>query len=127
MRVLVIDDDIVYRNGISIAAKNRKWEPVACKDIETAKQIIQSEPPDLIISDCLLYDETVIDLLHWMKMHTNSSIHICSSLFLDCSVLFCLYIANIISNYSCLFICRTSKRNMSHVFCNTIFYFYSIS
>ena len=34
MRVLVIDDDIVYRNGISIAAKNRKWQPVACKDIE---------------------------------------------------------------------------------------------
>lgn len=68
MRVLVIDDDIVYRNGVSIAAKNRKWLPVSCKDIKTAKQIIQYEPPDLIISDCLLYDETVIDLLHWIKM-----------------------------------------------------------
>ena len=67
MRVLVIDDDIAYRNAISIAAKNRKWQPIACKDIETAKQIIQSESLDLIISDCLLYDETVIDLLHWMK------------------------------------------------------------
>ena len=66
MRVLVIDDDIAYRNAISIAAKNRKWQPIACKDIETAKQIIQSESLDLIISDCLLYDETVIDLLHWM-------------------------------------------------------------
>lgn len=68
MRVLVIDDDFAYRNGISIAARNRKWLPVSCKDIETAKQMIRSEPPDLIISDCLLHDETVIDLLHWMKM-----------------------------------------------------------
>lgn len=45
MRVLVIDDDIVYRNGISIAAKNRKWQPVACKDIETAKQIPPARRP----------------------------------------------------------------------------------
>ena len=49
MRVLVIDDDIAYRNGVSIAASNRKWLPVTCKDIETAKQIIQSEPSELII------------------------------------------------------------------------------
>ncbi len=68
MRVLIIDDDTAYRNGVSIAASNRKWLPVSCKDIETAKQIIQFEPPDLIISDCLLYNETVVDLLHWMKM-----------------------------------------------------------
>lgn len=68
MRVLVIDDDIAYRNGVSIAASNRKWLPVTCKDIETAKQIIQSDPPDLIISDYLLYGETVVDLLHWMKI-----------------------------------------------------------
>lgn len=68
MRVLIIDDDIAYRNGVSIAAENRKWLPVSCEDIETAKQIIQSEPPDLIISDCLLSNETVIDLLHWITL-----------------------------------------------------------
>lgn len=31
-------------------------------------QIICSTLPDLIISDCLLYVETVIDLLVWMKL-----------------------------------------------------------
>lgn len=63
MQVLIIDNDIAYRNGVSMAASNKHWIPVSCGDIRTAKQIISSTLPDLIISDCLLYGETVIDLL----------------------------------------------------------------
>lgn len=68
MQVLIIDNDIAYRNGVSMAASNKHWIPVSCGDIRTAKQIISSTLPDLIISDCLLYGETVIDLLVWMKL-----------------------------------------------------------
>lgn len=69
MRVLIIDDDITYLNAVSIVAKNRNWLPMLCNNIKTAKQIIHSEHPDLIISDYLLTDKTVIDLLKWMKLH----------------------------------------------------------
>ena len=55
MQVLIIDNDIAYRNGVSMAASNKHWIPVSCGDIRTAKQIISSTLPDLIISDCLLY------------------------------------------------------------------------
>lgn len=68
MQVLIIDNDIAYRNGVSMAASNKHWIPVSCGDIRTAKKIISSTLPDLIISDCLLYGETVIDLLVWMKL-----------------------------------------------------------
>lgn len=62
MQVLIIDNDIAYRNGVSMAASNKHWIPVSCGDIRTAKQIISSTLPDLIISDCLspyikLYDD----------------------------------------------------------------------
>lgn len=57
MQVLIIDNDIAYRNGVSMAASNKHWIPVSCGDIRTAKQIISSTLPDLIISDCLLYAE----------------------------------------------------------------------
>lgn len=53
MQVLIIDNDIAYRNGVSMAASNKHWIPVSCGDIRTAKQIISSTLPDLIISDCL--------------------------------------------------------------------------
>ena len=69
MRVLIIDNDIAYRNGVGIAASNKNWVPMSCGNIKTAKKIICSESPDLIISDCLLYGETVIDLLHWMNLN----------------------------------------------------------
>ena len=59
MQVLIIDNDIAYRNGVSMAASNKHWIPVSCGDIRTAKQIISSTLPDLIISDCLLV---------WMKL-----------------------------------------------------------
>lgn len=52
MQVLIIDNDIAYRNGVSMAASNKHWIPVSCGDIRTAKQIISSTLPDLIISDC---------------------------------------------------------------------------
>ena len=48
--------------------RSLSWIPVSCRDIRTAKQIISSKLPDLMISDCLLYGETVIDLLVWMKL-----------------------------------------------------------
>ena len=51
-----------------MAASNKHWIPVSCGDIKTAKQIICSTLPDLIISDCLLYGETVLNLLVWMKL-----------------------------------------------------------
>ena len=61
MMILYIEMVLVLRLKIESGSR---WLVKILK----AKQIIQSEPPDLIISDCLLYDETVIDLLHWMKM-----------------------------------------------------------
>lgn len=68
MQVLIIDNDIAYRTGVGMAASNKHWTPVSCGDIRTAKQIISSTLPDLIISDYLLNGETVIDLLVWMKL-----------------------------------------------------------
>lgn len=46
MQVLIIDNDIAYRNGVSMAASNKHWIPVSCGDIRTAKQIIwiQNKP-----------------------------------------------------------------------------------
>lgn len=71
MQVLIIDNDIAYRNGVSMAASNKHWIPVSCGDIRTAKQIISSTLPDLIISDCLLYGETVIDLLENIQIGSS--------------------------------------------------------
>lgn len=73
MQVLIIDNDIVYRNDVSMVASSKHWILVSCGDIRTAKQIISSTLPDLIISDCLLYGETVIDLLIWMKLKRSDS------------------------------------------------------
>lgn len=67
MRILIIDDNSAYRDAVSRASINKGWDPISCRDIATAKQIIQSKLPDLIISDYLLHNETVVDLLYWMK------------------------------------------------------------
>lgn len=67
MYVLIIDDNTAYRSGVSKAATNKGWTPISCDDVETAKRIILTETPDLIIADYLLRDETVIDLLCWMN------------------------------------------------------------
>ena len=63
MQVLIIDNDIAYRNGVSMAASNKHWIPVSCGDIRTAKQIISSTLPDLIISDCLLSITSLVHLI----------------------------------------------------------------
>lgn len=84
MQVLIIDNDIAYRNGVSMAASNKHWIPVLCGDIRTAKQIISSTLPDLIISDCLLYGETVIDLLVWILFTAYGyTLHIRDELVVD--------------------------------------------
>lgn len=67
MYVLIIDDNTAYRTGVSKAATNKGWVPIICGDVGTAKRIVLTEAPDLIIADYLLHDETVIDLLCWMK------------------------------------------------------------
>lgn len=33
MQVLIIDNDIAYRNGVSMAASNKHWIPVSCGDM----------------------------------------------------------------------------------------------
>lgn len=78
MQVLIIDNDIAYRNGVSMAASNKHWIPVSCGDIRTAKQIISSTLPDLIISDCLLYARHEEKHLQFYSYETDQQPELCS-------------------------------------------------
>lgn len=67
MEVLVVDDNIAYKKAVSIAASNKNWTVVTGSNVNEAWELLLSHRPDLVISDYLLDNGTVIELLKKIK------------------------------------------------------------
>ncbi len=61
-KILVVEDDIFLRDGLSEMLKKDGYEVVAAEDCKTAEILFKKEKPELIILDVMLPDGNGFDL-----------------------------------------------------------------
>lgn len=65
-KILIIDDDHGYRDVVSIVARKKNWEAYTSPTWRNVQQIAEKKF-SLIIADYRLRNETIIELLDYMK------------------------------------------------------------
>lgn len=63
-RVLVVEDDTVYREAVARALQRGGYEAIQAATVADAEQIAEDSPPDLAVVDLLLADGSGIDVVH---------------------------------------------------------------
>ncbi len=66
-KILIIDDDHGYRDVVSIAARKKNWEAYTSPTWRNVQHQIAEKKFSLIIADYRLRNETIIELLDYMK------------------------------------------------------------
>lgn len=66
-RVLVIEDEPVLRKTFARFLEEAGYAVDAVEDAPAARQSIQAQSPDVVVSDILLGRETGVDVLRWMQ------------------------------------------------------------
>lgn len=66
-KILIIDDDHGYRDDVSIAARKKNWEAYTSPTWRNVQHQIAEKKFSLIIADYRLRNETIIELLDYMK------------------------------------------------------------
>ncbi|HTK84138.1 MAG TPA: response regulator [Patescibacteria group bacterium] len=75
MKILIIDDDAVFRGAMSKALKKEKYETFIALDGMEATGIIKAENPDLIITDLFMPNKEGFELIQEVR-ETDPSIKI---------------------------------------------------
>jgi len=65
MKILIVDDEILFRKSISMALKKEGFFVFESDSIKGAKEIIINEEPEIVFLDVNLPDGNGIDLLEW--------------------------------------------------------------
>lgn len=65
-KILVVDDDSPVRVMLSRLLRTQGYTVTAASDVATAKAILETRLPDLVISDIVMPGETGIELRRWV-------------------------------------------------------------
>jgi len=65
--ILIVDDEFSIRKTLGILLKSEGYRALEAANLEQAKQLLQSEPIDLVITDLRLEQENGMDLLSWIN------------------------------------------------------------
>ena len=65
--ILIVDDEFSIRKTLGILLKSEGYRALEAADLEQAKQLLQSESIDLVITDLRLGQENGMDLLSWIN------------------------------------------------------------
>jgi two-component system response regulator HydG len=69
--VLIVDDEFSIRKTLSMLLRSEGYRALEAADLDQAKQALQSEGVDLVITDLRLGEESGMELLSWLR--TNGS------------------------------------------------------
>lgn len=71
-KVMIVEDDTVLANALSLALQNEGYELSLATDGEEAERMIQQELPDLILLDLLLPIKNGFEVLKNMRQNPNT-------------------------------------------------------
>jgi len=66
-RVLVVDDEPDVRMLMSTALEDSGFDVVVAKDVPTAKKLLLSEIPDIVVTDLMMPEESGFSLISYLK------------------------------------------------------------
>lgn len=73
-RILIVDDDPVFREVLSIGLSEAGYEVIAVENGAKAMPVITSAPPDVLLVDMLMPAMDGLQLLRWMKEKTKLNV-----------------------------------------------------
>ena len=65
--ILIVDDEFSIRKTLMILLESEGYRALEAANLEQAKQLLQSEPVDLLMTDLRLGQENGMDLLSWLN------------------------------------------------------------
>ena len=65
--ILIVDDEFSIRKTLVILLESEGYRALEAANLEQAKQLLQSEPVDLLMTDLRLGQENGMDLLSWLN------------------------------------------------------------
>jgi len=65
--VLIVDDEFSIRKTLSMLLRSEGYRALEAADLDQAKQALQSESVDLVITDLRLGEESGMELLSWLR------------------------------------------------------------
>jgi len=71
-KVMIVEDDTVLANALSLALQNEGYELSIATDGEEAEKMIQQEIPDLVLLDLLLPIKNGFEILKVMRQNPNT-------------------------------------------------------
>jgi len=71
-KVMIVEDDTVLANALSLALQNEGYELSWAADGEEAEKMIQQEKPDLILLDLLLPIKNGFEVLKIMRQNPDT-------------------------------------------------------
>ncbi|HAI22846.1 TPA: hypothetical protein DCL92_03560 [Candidatus Collierbacteria bacterium] len=71
-KVMIVEDDTVLANALSLALQNEGYELSIATDGEEAERMIQQEIPDLILLDLLLPIKNGFEVLKVIRQNPNT-------------------------------------------------------
>ena len=71
-KVMIVEDDTVLANALSLALQNEGYELSLATDGEEAERMIKQEIPDLILLDLLLPIKNGFEVLKLMRQNPNT-------------------------------------------------------
>jgi two-component system response regulator VicR len=72
MKVMIVEDDTVLANALTLALQNEGYEISLATDGEEAGRMIQEEKPDLILLDLLLPIKNGFEVLRFMRQNPST-------------------------------------------------------
>lgn len=70
-KLLIVDDESAIRHMIKLAMNNQPFDIQEASTCQQAKHHCQLIPPDLIILDWMLPDQSGYDMLTWIRQHKS--------------------------------------------------------
>lgn len=67
MKILIIDDDAVFRGAMSKALQKNRYETIIALDGMEATEIIKTENPDLIITDLFMPNKEGFEVIQEVR------------------------------------------------------------
>ena len=69
--ILIVDDEVDYREIFSLILSEKGYNVFKSSCIKEAKEIIQNNRIDMVISDLIMKNETGIELLYWIREYNE--------------------------------------------------------
>ena len=67
MNILVVEDDPDIREMVCQSLAQNEFQIVACRDLQEARQAMQSTTPDCMVIDWMLPDGSGLELIRWLR------------------------------------------------------------